>query len=420
MGRFKILGLGTLLVIGFIMVNAMSLPNETALPVKVNSIIEESKSNPKVSKEDIALYKLRQQNLHKALKIYFENAIKVGDIVGAGVSIVHKDSIVISEGFGKRKAQGELEVDGETVFRLGSLSKGFAGVLAASFQSEGKFDFEDKVTDYIPEFQFGDRENTDKIKVKHILSHSTGAPYHSFTNLIEAGLPIAEIAKKFKEVTPQSEPGKQYSYQNAMFALSQEVLLKATGQEMKTALQTRFFRPLGMSHISMDHQTLLNENNVALPHVKRRNGWKSISLRDKYYNAVAAGGINASALDMAKWMRFLLGNNPEVLSKATIQKVFKPVISIDNNNKYYQRWSGYLNSYYGFGWRIHNYKESPKSKAKTMWHHGGSVNSYRNEVALFPESNMGVCVLLNSNSRIAKRVIPDLYDIIWKTYHTTY
>ena len=357
-------------------------------------------------------YKLYQQKLHTALKQYFKKAIASGDIVGAGVSVVRGDSIIISEGFGKRKVNGVAKVDGETIFRLGSLSKGFAGVLAASFQAEGKIDWNDKVTNYIPKFKLGDQENTAKVRIAHILSHSSGAPYHSFTNLIEANLDMSKIADKFHEVNVQSEPNQQYSYQNAIFALSQEVFLKTTGQDVKISLQNRFFTPLGMTSISMNHKDLLKEKNIALPHTRSKKGWKSITLNDRYYNAVVAGGINASSSDMAKWMRFLLGHNPEVLPSSTIENAFKPFIEIKYNNKYYQRWPGHKQSHYGFGWRIHTYQENTNAVEKTIWHHGGSVNNYRNEIALFPDTDTGICVLLNGNSKLARNVIPDLYHIV--------
>ena len=369
-----------------------------------------------LSKKEIKQYLDGQQKLHHALETYFKKAIKTGDIVGAGVSIVHKDSILISEGFGKRSFNGSEKVDGETVFRLGSLSKGFAGVLAASLEEEGKFSFSDKVTEFIPEFQFGDTLNTQKIRVSHILSHSSGAPYHSFTNLVEAGIPVAAIAARFDEVNPISEPGEQYSYQNAMFSLSQEVMRTVTGKDVKTLLNKRFFEPLKMSTISMDHGSLLEMENVAMPHARKKNGWRSLPLKDRYYNAIVAGGINASSLDMAKWMRFLLGHNPEVLKPNIIEKAFEPVIEIGYNNKYYQRWPNHKQSYYGLGWRIHEFQDKEAAEIETVWHHGGSVNNYRNEIALFPESDLGICVLLNGNSRLARTIIPDLYKIVQENY----
>ncbi|MCK5442908.1 MAG: beta-lactamase family protein, partial [Maribacter sp.] len=365
------------------------------------------------------LYTLQQQELKVAIKAYFDKAIASGDIVGAGVSIVKGDSIVISDGFGKRNSNANVGVDGQTIFRLGSLSKGFTGILAAHLINEGKLDWEDKVSDYIPEFQLGDRSNTDKITLANILSHTSGAPYHSYTNLVEAGLSLTDIAKHFKEVAPISNPGLMYSYQNALFAFSGEMMYKATGQEITTSLENRFFKPLEMCSTTMDHESLVEVENVAMPHLKRRNGWRPRKPRNNYYNAVAAAGINASALDMGIWMRFLLGYNPEIMSKSAIEEVFSPCIEIKGHSKYYQRWPGHISSHYGFGWRIHKFVEGDTNEEKTIWHHGGSVNNYRNEIAVYPEADMGICVLLNNNSKLARTVVPDLYKIVKEVYDQT-
>ncbi|TLP72797.1 serine hydrolase domain-containing protein [Maribacter sp. ACAM166] len=412
MQRTKLL-LGTLLLGLFLFV----LTDSTVKADDSKEIISNSNLVKTLAeKREIKLYGIRQQALNEALATYFVKAINSGDIVGAGVSIVRGDSVILSNGFGKRSVDGIENVDGETLFRLGSISKGFTGVLAANLESEGKINWNDKIVEFIPNFKFGDKINTEKVEIAHLLSHTSGTPYHSFTNLVEAGLSMSTIAGRFDEVQPISEPGLQYSYQNAMFSLSQEIMLKATGKNIQTLLTDKFFKPLGMESISMDHQTLLNSQNVAVPHTKRGSKWKSIPLKNKYYNAIAAGGINASPLDMAKWMRFLLGHNPEVMSKASVEQVFKPFIELSGHSKYYQRWPGHLKSAYGFGWRVHTIKEKEKSSEETIWHHGGSVNSYRNEIALFPGSDLGICVLLNSNSKLAKIVIPDIHAIVKNIY----
>src|SRR5690606_33561865 len=393
MRRFKILiGLVLLVLSISALTPLFSSEDETVVLIAKPEI-------PEINDEEIQLYKWHQQELKVALEAYFKKAIASGDIVGAGVSIVKKDSIVISEGYGKKNIQLNNQVDGETVFRLGSLSKGFAGILAASLNNEGKLHWDDKLSDYIPGFHLGSKPNIDKVTLANILSHTSGTPYHSYTNLVEAGLSLSDIAKRFKDVNPISKPGVTYSYQNAMFALCEEVMYKVTGKNITTLLNDRFFKPLDMHSISMDNETLLHTENVALPHSQYRHVFKTLKLNDNYYNAVAAGGINASALDMAKWMRFLLGHNPEIMEKSVFEDAFSPFIEIKGHSKYYQKWAGHLASYYGYGWRIHKYSESKNGPEKTILHHGGSVNSYRNEIALFPEDDMGICVLLNSNSK---------------------
>lgn len=415
MQRYKILGVSTILILTL---SALTLGlHNSAVSSRSSTAISAHKSNNTlIDQKGVQLYKWQQQELKLAIQAYFDKAIASGAIVGAGVSIVKGDSIVISDGFGKRNINVDAGVDGQTIFRLGSLSKGFTGILAADLKNEGKIDWEDKVSDYIPEFQLGDQSNSDKITLANILSHTSGAPYHSFTNLVEAGLPLTDIAKRFKEVDPISNPGSIYSYQNALFALSGEMIHKATGQEITTSLDDRFFKPLEMCSTTMDYETLIHAENVAVPHSKRRNGWKSKKLRNSYFNAVAAGGINASAEDMAKWMRFLLGHNPEIMSKQALKEAFNPAIEITGHYKYYQRWPGHQASYYGFGWRIHKFVEDQSKQEKTIWHHGGSVNNFRNEIAVYPDADLGICVLLNNNSRLAKTVVPDLYKIIKKVY----
>jgi len=369
-----------------------------------------------VDHEEMQLYKWRQQELKIAVEAYFNKAIASGNIVGAGVSIVKGDSIIISNGFGKRNINLDKVVDAETVFRLGSISKGFAGVLSASLNTEGTLHWEDKVSDFIPEFQLGDAINTEKVTLATILSQTSGTPNHAYTNILEAGLPLKDIAKRFKNIVPISQPGVAYSYQNVMFALCGDMMQKATGQDINTLLKDRLFKPLGMQNTSTDNETLIHTENIAMPHSQISHNYKVLKLNNKYYNAVAAGGVNASAIDMAKWMRFLLGHNPEIMNQSAFQQAFQPFVEIKEHNKYYQKWPGHVASFYGYGWRIHKYLDDTNKDEKTIWHHGGTVNNYRNEIALFPEDDLGICVLLNSNSKLAQTVIPDLQKIVNHIY----
>ena len=414
MQKLRILRKPIFLIFAFFLVTIIFV-RSVASSHKSTELSKHEVVNTAVDPQALKLYQLQQQALQTALSAYFKKAIASGDIVGAGVSIVKGDSIITSQGFGKRSIKMNAKVDGETVFRLGSLSKGFAGVLAANLVNKGQIDWSDKVSDYIPEFQLGDSINTHQITLATVLSQTSGAPYHSYTDLVEAGLPLTEIAKRFKSVAPISKPGKTYSYQNAMFALSGEMMQEATHQDIRSLLNDTFFTPLDMHSISMDDQTLQQQNNIALPHSKSRKGWRSLKLKDNYYNAVVAGGINASALDMAKWMRMLLGHRPDVMNKSALDQAFNPFIEIKGHSKYYQRWPGHVSSYYGYGWRIHNFNENEVQK--TMFHHGGSVNNYRNEIAIFPDDDLGICVLMNNNSKLSTKVIPDIYKIVNEVFN---
>lgn len=408
----SILFILTLLAVGLSGNHSVS-GSEVKHPMTLDTPIQSA-----LEREALERAEAQQAALGKALDVYFKKAIASGDIVGAGVSIVKEGAIVYADGFGRRNSNEKAPVDGGTIFRLGSLSKGFTGILAANIRYEGKVDWEDKVIDYIPGFQLGDNSNTKRITLSHLLSHTSGAPYHSYTNLVEAGLSVSDIAGRFSEVQPISKPGDMYSYQNALFALSGEILCKASGEDIASSLENRLFKPLVMCSTNMNHKSLMASENIASPHYRRGKSWRPRKLVDNYYNAIPAGGINASSADMARWMRFLLGYNPEVMPKSAIEEAFTPFVKIPGRSKYYQRWPGHVSSHYGYGWRIHKFREAGEPVEKTIWHHGGSVNNFRNEIALFPEADLGICVLLNSNSRLSRTVIPDLYKIVEEVYTT--
>jgi beta-lactamase class C len=107
------------------------------------------------------------------------------------------------------------------------------------------------------------------------------------------------------------------------------------------------------------------------------------------------------------------------MNSSSLEKAFSPVIEIKGRSKYYQRWPGHRSSHYGLGWRIHKYVDEGSDQEKTIWHHGGSINSYRNEIAVYPDADIGICVLLNNHSRLAKTVVPDLYKIMQRVYQMT-
>ena len=398
------------------------------LCISVNTIPEKEESSlsttvyPKdittiKSKKELAIRKIRKQQLITALQTYFDQAIQRKKIIGASVSIVKCDSMIFSGGFGERKAGSDQKVDANTIFRIGSLSKGFAGVLAGIQVEKGMMNWNDKVSGFYPEFHLKNAQITSQITLDKILSHSSGVPRHSFTNLVEDGLSLEDISSEFKVLIPVGDPGTIYSYQNAIYALSGGMMEKRTRKTMSQLLKEDIFEPLQMTSASSDYESLVKSENIAFPHSKRGGRWRTKKINQKYYNAVAAGGINASATDMAKWMRFLLGHDQQVLSSSTLNDVFKEHIVIPGRSKYYQRWKGHVSSHYGFGWRVHSFKNDEGSEEKVL-HHGGTVSNYRSEIALFPDSDLGICVLFNSPTRLARNVIPELKEVVMQVLNS--
>lgn len=335
----------------------------------------------------------------------FADGLKEKRIPGAAVVIVKDGKVVFEKGFGVKEAGSDEKVDEDTIFRLGSVSKGFASVLTGIFVESGVVEWEKPVSYYLEEFRLNDPEQTERVLIKHLLSHTSGLPRHAYTNLVEDGLSLDRIIPRLEDVPLISREGEQIAYQNAAYSAIEKVLEVKAGTDFVTLLNNAIFDPLQMVHSSASYESIRSAENKALPHVyhSRRKGRVPIRISRKYYNAVSSGGINASASDMGQWLLLLTGNYPDVISPSTLNEIYEPLATI-NNRRFSRYWEGVNRSHYAMGWRVLD------NRGQKIVYHGGYVNGYRTEIAFAPEEGLGICVLINSNSGYPLEVIPGLFE----------
>lgn len=327
---------------------------------------------------------------------------------GAAIAVVKDSTIVYLKGFGVKQAGTKDSINVNTVFRLASVSKCFASFLAGILVEENKINWDDPVVRYLPDFQLHSPEQTRQLTLRHVLSHSTGLPFHAYTNLVEAGLPLNDMLARLRDVPLISKPGELYSYQNVAYSLIGEAIKSATDKSYEGWMIEKVFAPLNMSDASIDYFSMVTNKNIAKPHLPRRNGWRSVRITNTYYNVSPAGGINASISDMANWMIALLGHRPDVISAATLDTLYKPSIQAPSKNRNYGRLHRLSDTYYGLGWRILHYPDD------TLVYHGGYVNGYRSEVAVNQRDNIAICILANAPGELPDNGIPLFFDLYKK------
>lgn len=335
----------------------------------------------------------------------FQEGIDINRIPGGAVVIIKDGRVVFQKGFGV-KEKGETEkVDENTIFRLGSVSKGFASVLAGVLVDDRQLNWDKPVSDYLESFKLNDLEQTNRVTLKHILSHTSGLPRHAYTNLVEDGLSLDRIIPRLQSVPLISKEGEQLAYQNAAYSVIEKVLEAQTNTDFDSLLQEKLFEPLEMTNSSSSFDSINISDNKAMPHLyhSRARGRVPVSITKKYYNAISSGGINASAADMGKWLLLLTGNNAEIISEESLDQIYEPLASI-NNKRFSRYWDGVNKSHYGMGWRILD------NDGQKIVYHGGYVNGYRSEIAFAPDDNLGICILINASSSYPLEVIPDLFN----------
>ena len=332
-----------------------------------------------------------------------EKLLQTSKVPGTAVSIVYGDQVFIRT-FGVRSVKSQQPIDQHSVFRIASLSKSFAAVLTARLVKENKLRWKNHVKDYLPEFQLSDNEQTDRIQLWHLLSHTTGLPYHTYTNLVEAGIPTSKIIPELKSVDLVGPEGTVYSYQNAPFSIIGEVHQVATGKPYEQLLRDKIFSPLGMSDASTNRAAIVGRTNTAQPHNVTKTGWYQTKISDKYYSAIPAGGVNASINDMSTYLRLLLGQFPSLLTSEDLAPIFEPVIHTPIKKRYFGKWPKLNSASYGLGWRILDYAGTKVA------YHSGFVNSYKGEMAVNIEEQIGFCLLMNGAGKEAKLSVPIFLD----------
>jgi beta-lactamase class C len=334
-----------------------------------------------------------------------DSLLSVSHTPGAVVAIVHDSTIVYLKGFGLRSSVEQDSVDENTVFRIASVSKCFASFLTGILVEDTVIHWQDPVIKYLPDFTLSSPEQTKLLTLQHVLSHTTGLPYHTYTNLVEEGIDLNTLLGRLKEVKMASAVGEQYSYQNVAYSLIGEVIKKATGNSYETEMIAKVFTPLGMKTASIDYKNIMSNPNIAVPHRMGNRKWVPAAITDTYYNVAPAGGINASGADMAQWMIALLGHRPDVIKEQTLDMMYAPEVLARSKNRNYRRLQRFNKSYYGLGWRILHYPND------TIIYHGGYVNGYRSEVAVDPKDDIAICILANAPGDLADNGIPVFFSL---------
>lgn len=324
-------------------------------------------------------------------------------IPGVAMAIVSREGISHLKTWGVKKVGESDLVNSDSIFRIASMSKTFAGTAAALLVEEDLVSWDTLMTDIFPNMNLGTRASSHGITLKHIVSHSTGLMPHSYSNMLDDGVPYSKIKSSFNKIPTVCQPGDCYGYQNVVFSLTADVVERSTGDSYEAYLEEHLFKPLGMVTASVGLDPYEANSRSTAPHRMVRGSWRATTTNPAYYSVAPASGVNASIFDMTLWLRANLGAFPEVLPVQFLSDLHTPIISTPRGN-YFNRWQGLEKAYYATGWRVFDYQ------GIRAVHHGGGVRGYRSEMVFVPDANIGIIVMFNAETKLANEVVPAFLD----------
>ena len=323
--------------------------------------------------------------LTEKLDAYLAAAVEVNHFSGT-VLVARDGRPIFTKAYGMASIELDVPNTTRTVFRLGSITKGFTSAAVMMLQERGKL----SVHDPICKFLSGCPAAWQPVTIRHLLTHTSGIP--SYTNLPEYGknmpLPMTHetMIARMRELPLDFPAGEQYRYSNTGYYLLGMIIELASGKTYENFLQENIFTPLGMSSSGYDSSRRIIKN--------RANGYslQAGTLANTFYLDMtipfAAGALYSSVDDLLRWEQALY--TEKLLTRKSLDETFTPVIEGR-----------------GYGWGIRTRFE------RQVIELDGGINGFSSSLSRFPDGRITVIVLANNRDVPTRDVANDLSAIVF-------
>jgi len=197
---------------------------------------------------------------------YVEEVMERDHIAGAAISVSQNGKILFQQGFGYRHLAKQQPVTPDTIFGIASVSKSFTAVAIMQLVDAGLLSVDDPVVKYLPEFQLHGVEDINSVKIKHLLSHTTGMPpmrrRQDITTFEEH---LEFLAQQEYELLGQ--PGEYLSYCNDTFLLLGAIIERLTGRIYRKYMTSNILDALEMYRSTYSIEELTRFKDVTVPYI---------------------------------------------------------------------------------------------------------------------------------------------------------
>ncbi len=301
------------------------------------------------------------------------------EVPGVAIGIWHEGK-EYADGFGVTSLEHPLPVTADTLFQTGSISKTFTGTMLMQLAEQGKVDLDAPVKKYIKDFKLQDKDVTEKVTVRHLLTHMGGWVGDYFNDFGNGDDALEKMVKDISKL-PQVQPlGTIWSYNNTGFNVASRIIEIVTKKPYEQAAQEMLFDPIGLKmsffypsdilfthRFVVGHQKVKNKVQVARPWAIGRAG-----------NGV--GGVVSTVRDLLKYARFHMSNGKKNVITGKSLKAMR-VPQVDTGPR------GLM----GITWFIR------KVGDLTTYSHGGATNGQQALFCFIPEKDFALAILTNSD-----------------------
>ena len=329
---------------------------------------------------------------------YVARVMKDFEVPGIALAVVKDGKVLLARGYGVRTLGNPAPVDDRTLFGIASNTKAFTATALGLLVEEGKLQWDAPVINYLPWFQMYDPFVTRELTIRDLLVHRSGLGLGAGDLLWwpTSTYDRKEISRRLRYIKPETSFRSTFAYDNVLYSVAGEVIEAVSGQTWEDFVGTRILTRVGMTGSSVRHSGAAAGGNVASPHAPIEGRVRPVAPFASD-NTNPAGGINASATDIAKWMIVQLDSGRlaqgRLFSARTARELWAIVTPLRTGTPPPElaplraSFSGYA-----LGFFVRDYR------GQKMVLHTGGLPGYVSRISLIPDQKLGIAVFTNQES----------------------
>lgn len=330
-----------------------------------------------------------------SLDNYIMQGMKDWNIPGLAVAIVKEGKVVMMKGYGIRDVKTNEPVDENTLFMIASNSKLFTATAIAQLENDNKLSIDDKVNKYVKDYTLYDKNTTELVTLRDLLSHRIGTKTFQGDFVFWNGnLSRAQIINKMKLLKPVGNFRQNFGYCNSCFLTAAEAIPAVSGKPWEVYVYDSILMPLGMNNTHTLTQGIEQRKNASKPYTTVLTGNLTELPYDHVDNLAPAGSIVSNVKDLSKWLLMQLDSGrldgKRIIAWEALRKTRDMNITISSrkSNTFPTHYSGY-----GLGVFMNDY-----GGKQVYWHTGGAFGFVSN-TCFVPEEKLGIVVLTNNDNQ---------------------
>jgi CubicO group peptidase (beta-lactamase class C family) len=311
---------------------------------------------------------------------------------GCAVLIAKKGEVLLEKGYGTANLELNVPMTAEMVFRIGSITKQFTSIATLQLVDKGQI----ALTDSIQKFVKGFHLKGKIITIENLLTHTSGIGGYEqidakVPNPMRVDFSPKTVIDSLNNLSLEFEPNTKYNYSNSNYFLLSYIIQQVSGKSYQQYLKENIFEPAGLNSTYYESPTDI------IP--KRVNGYSYSE--GKYWNTdfismslvYGAGALRSTVSDLYKWHKALYEGR--LLKKETFLKAIQPYKLADGKQ---------IDYCYGFFNKIENGIKSIG--------HGGAIDGFRAIEMYYPEKDVFITLLCNSDQDNFERLFQSVASIV--------